>query len=424
MNPKRILVSGGGIAGLTLAIELKRHGFDPLVIEREPGLRAEGYMMDFFGTGWDVAARMGLTDRLRAVRYPIDSLEFVDTAGRAYVHMPIERMRRALDGNYVYLRRPDLERILAERARDAGVDIRYGCSLAAVEDRGAHLHARFEDGGEDEFALAVGADGVHSRLRELAFGPERQFARFLGLYVAAFHVARGKLPIDREVKLYEEADRSAFLYPLSGQRLDATFVFRHDELHVPRTERIGFLRERYRGAGWIVEDVLRAYDGAEPVFFDSATQIEMPQWHQGRVALIGDACGCLTLLAGQGSHMAMAGGYVLAQELARQSNHAAAFAAYQTVLKPHVDKKRRDAARFASVFVPSRRSRPWLRRLTLRPLFSAPLIRFGLAILRHQKFTCRIRPRVSRRSSRSRHPPHNRLRPARHTTHDRASFRP
>ena len=294
------------------------------------------------------------------------------------MHMPIERMRHALDDKYVYLRRQDLERILAERAREVGVDIRYGCSLAALEERGDAVHARFEDGGEDDFALVVGADGVHSRVRELAFGPERQFARFLGLYVAAFHVARGHLPVDRTVKLYEETDRMAFLYPLDEQRLDATFVFRHAEVHVPHGERLAFLRERFRGAGWIVEDVLAAYAGDEPIFFDSATQIVMPQWHKGRVALIGDACGCLTLLAGQGSHMAMAGGYVLAQELARHDDHAAAFAAYQDFLKPQVDKKRRDAARFAGLFVPSQRSRPWLRRLAIRLLFSAPLIEFGL----------------------------------------------
>ena len=378
MKSKRILISGGGIAGLTFAIELKRHGFAPLVIEREPGPRAEGYMMDFFGSGWDVAERMGLVENLRAVRYPIDDLEFVDARGKAYVHMPITRLRRALDDKYVYLRRPDLERILAERARQVGVDIRYDCSVGSIEDRGTDVHVRFEDGGEDDFALAVGADGVHSRLRTLCFGPEEKFARFLGLTVAAFHVARGELPIRRTVKLYEEIDRMAFLYPLSEQRLDATFVFRTGEVHVPHAERIGFLRERFRGAGWIIEDVLAAYDGAEPVFFDSVTQIEMPQWHQGRVALIGDACGCLTLLAGQGSHMAMTGGYVLAQELARQPDHAAAFAAYQNFLKPHVDKKRRDAARFAGVFVPSQRSRPWLRRLALKLLFSAPLIKIGL----------------------------------------------
>jgi 2-polyprenyl-6-methoxyphenol hydroxylase-like FAD-dependent oxidoreductase len=371
---KRILISGAGIAGLTLAIELKRHGFDPLLIEREPGLRREGYMMDFFGSGWDVAERMGLVPELTAVRYPIDVLEFVDRAGRPYVHMPIAHMRRALDNKYVYLRRGDLERILAERAQAVGVELRYGATLAELEDRGTSVRARFADGGEQEFDVAVGADGVHSRVRELVFGPESRFARFLGLYVAAFHLPRGRLPIDHEVKLFEEPDRMAFLYPLSDSRLDATFVFRHDAVEVPRTERLAFLRRCYRGAGWVVEEVVRAHEAGEPVFFDSVTQIVMPQWHKGRVALIGDACGCLTLLAGQGSHMAMAAGYMLAQELARHGDHAKAFAAYQSFLKPNVDKRQKGAARFAGLFVPKANSWPWLRRLVIRLIFSRALL--------------------------------------------------
>jgi 2-polyprenyl-6-methoxyphenol hydroxylase-like FAD-dependent oxidoreductase len=378
MNTKRILISGGGIAGLTLAIALKRHGFDRLVIEREPGLRREGYMMDFFGSGWDVAERMGLLPALREIRYPIDTLEFVDRAGAPYVHMPIERMRHALNDKYVYLRRQDLERILAERAREQGVAVRYGCSLDALEDMGDAVTARFTDGGAETFALVVGADGVHSRVRDLVFGPEAQFARFLGLYVAGFHAPSEGFSIGRTVKLYEETDRVAFLYPLDARRLDATYVFRQAEIHVPHAERLAFLRARYRGAGWIAQDVLDAYTNEDPIFFDSVTQIVMPQWHKGRVALIGDACGCLTLLAGQGSHMAMAGGYVLAQELARQPDHETAFAAYQNFLRPHVERRRKDAARFAGLFVPGARSRPWLRRLVIKLLFSNAGLKYGL----------------------------------------------
>ena len=306
MNAKRILISGGGIAGLTLAIELKRHGFDPLVIEREPGLRREGYMMDFFGTGWDVAERMGLTQALRNVRYPIDTLELVDGAGTPYIRMPIERMRHALDDKYVYLRRQDFERILAERGRKEGVAARYGCSLDALDDMDGAVKARFTDGSAETFAMVVGADGVHSKVRELIFGPEAQFAHFLGLYVAGFHAPSEGFSIGRTVKLYEETDRVAFLYPLDERRLDATYVFRQTEVHVPHAERLAYLRVHYHGAGWITQDVLNAYAGDDPIFFDSVTQIVMPQWYKGRVALIGDACGCLTLLAGQGSHMAMA----------------------------------------------------------------------------------------------------------------------
>jgi len=378
MNAKRILISGGGIAGLTLAIALKLQGFDPLVIEREPALRREGYMMDFFGTGWDVAERMGLVSALRAVRYPIDTLEFVDRSGAPYVHMPIERMRHALDDKYVYLRRQDLERILAERAREQGVAVRYGCSLDALDDTGDAVTARFTDGSAETFALVVGADGAHSKMRDLVFGPEAQFARFLGLYVAGFHAPSEGFSIGRTVKLYEETDRVAFLYPLDARRLDATYVFRQAEIHVPHAERLAFLRARYRGAGWIMQDVLNAYAGDDPIFFDSVTQIVMPQWHKGRVALIGDACGCLTLLAGQGSHMAMAGGYVLAQELARQPNHETAFAAYQNFLRPHVERRRKDAARFAGLFVPGARSRSWLRRRVIKLLFSNAGLKYGL----------------------------------------------
>jgi 2-polyprenyl-6-methoxyphenol hydroxylase-like FAD-dependent oxidoreductase len=224
MDRKRILVSGGGIAGLTLAIELKRRGFEPLAIEHEPGLA-----------------------------------------------------------------------------------IRYGASLAALDDRGDAVYARFEDAGEDAFALVIGADGLHSRVRELAFGPEGGFARFLGLHIAAFHVPSAGFPIGRKIKLYEEADHFAFLYPLSETQLDATFCFRHAAMTAPHHDRIGFLREEFRNTGWITRDIVAAYPGGEPIYFDSVTQIEMRHWYKGRIALIGDACGCLTLLAGQDSHMAMAG---------------------------------------------------------------------------------------------------------------------
>jgi 2-polyprenyl-6-methoxyphenol hydroxylase-like FAD-dependent oxidoreductase len=370
MNRNRVLISGAGIAGLTLAIQLKQKGFEPLVIEQAKAPRTAGYMMDFFGTGWDVAERMGLTERLTAIKYPITGLAFVESDGKPFVEAPVQRIRDALGGHYVYLRRPDLERVLMERANELGVEIRYGLSLHRLRSMRDYVHAIFDDGRVDDFDLVVGADGVHSCVRDLTFGHARQFRRFLGLYVAAFHLANGAGRLDGRVKLYEETDRTTFFYPLDSERMDATYVFRHGEEDVLPGQSLAFVKSHYRGGGWITDDMLRNYPDSEPLYFDPATMIVMPRWHRGRVALVGDACGCLTLLAGQGSHMAMAGAYVLAEELARTDNHREAFAAYQAAIKPHVDRKQKESAAFAKVFVPGKHSMPWLRHFAIKLMFS------------------------------------------------------
>jgi 2-polyprenyl-6-methoxyphenol hydroxylase-like FAD-dependent oxidoreductase len=377
-SPERsVLISGAGIAGLTAAILLKEQGWNPVVVEREPALPTEGYMMDFAGTGWDVAERMGLTDELRAVRYPIDTFEFVNAHGRPFLRVSLDRVRRALDNRYVYLRRPDLARILCDRAVERGVPVRFGTSIRALDDDADRVRATFENGEEAPFALVVGADGIHSNTRRLAFGAEESFARYLGYYVAAFG-----LPLAPEVRgrlvIHEEPDRVAWFHALSDDRMVAMLVFRTENLgHVPAAERLPLLRQRYAGAGWITERVLRDVPADTPVYFDSVTQIVMPRWSSGRVCLIGDACGCLTLIAGQGSHMAMAGAYVLANELGRRpGDPVAAFDAYDRFLRPHVERKQRQAAKMAATFVPSVRSRMWLRRLVIRTMFSPVVMRW------------------------------------------------
>lgn len=377
----KILVSGCGIAGLTLAVLLRQRGFDVVVVEREAALPTEGYMMDFFGTGWDVAARMGLADALRAIRYPIDTLEFVDADGRTRIHVPIERMRRALGNRYVYLRRTDLARILCDRAKPAGVEIRFDTSIESLEERSDEVAVTFADGRSETFALVFGADGIHSRVREIVFGPERPFDRYLGYYVAAFHIPDHDYAIGRSVKIYEEPNRMLMIYPVSDRQLDATLVFRHANVgYVPANQRLPFIRRGFAGAGWLADRLLADHPAAESLYFDPTMQIVMPDWHKGRVALVGDACGSLTLLAGQGSHMAMAGAYVLARQLDRHGeDHPAAFAAYQDFMKPRIARKQSDAAWLARLFVPTERSRPWLRRLVIGLILSPPVAPLTMA---------------------------------------------
>ena len=160
------------------------------------------------------------------------------------------------------------------------------------------------------------------------------------------------------------------------------YIFRHGDMgYVPPQQRSSLLKKTYRGSGWIAEKILNDFPNTEPNFFDSATQIVMPSWSKERIALLGDACACLTLLAGQGSHMAMAEAYVLAQELERHGDdYPSAFAAYERILKPATVKKQRDAVRISRVFVPSGRSFAPLRRLFQKAFFSNLLIKYGLKI--------------------------------------------
>jgi 2-polyprenyl-6-methoxyphenol hydroxylase-like FAD-dependent oxidoreductase len=379
LNDRRVLISGAGIAGLTLAVLLKERGFEPLVVERDPGIRAQGYMMDFFGSGWDIAERMGLVDDLSAIKYPIDRMEFVDRGGTPYLAVPIDRLRQALGGRYVFLRRSDLERILHERALRAGVEIRFATTVEALEATDDAVEATLSSGETESFDLVFGADGLHSAIRALTFGEEGAFTFFLGGYVAAFHLEQTRLELNGAFKLQEEIDRIVGFYPLGGGAADATFVFRHpDDGYLPAERRLPLLQEKWAGPGWIGKSVLQELPASIPVFFDALTQIRMPNWHHGRVALLGDACGCLTLLAGQGSHMAMAGAYVLATELHRDAGYEAAFRAYKALMAPAVMKRQIEAERFARIAMPTEKSRPWLRRIATQLLFSRPGLQFAM----------------------------------------------
>ncbi len=250
--------------------------------------------------------------------------------------------------------------------------IRFGTTVEKLHQNDDNVDVVFNDGTKHSFALVFGADGIHSRIRELLFGPEKQFDRFLGYYVAAFHLENHNYDLGRSFKLYEEKDRVAAFYPLDKHRMDATLVFRHKDVgYVPPDKRLDFIKRQFKGAGWIAEKVLKDFPKNEPVFFDSVTQIVTPSWHKGRVALIGDACGCLTLLAGQGSHMAMTGAYVISNELKKHhGDFEKAFSAYEKFLKPFVVKKQKEAARLAKIFVPTQKSRPWFRTLVTKLMFS------------------------------------------------------
>jgi len=348
----RVLISGGGIAGLTLANILHQHGIGSVVIEKAADLRQDGYAIDFFGTGYEVAERMGLVDRLFSQHISFDGIEYVNAQGKLIVKLDAALLRKITEGKYMALMRWSLEEALYE-ALEGSVEVRFGRWLVAASPLSHTVEVTFNDGTSESFDLLIGADGVHSATRALVFGPDEQFSRDLGYTIACYPLA-DRYNIGSTWKMYVEPGRLAATYctPQAGKLL--TFFMYHSAgwKQPPREQRLAHLREVFAGMGWITRQLLADAPASAPVFMDALIQIQMPTWHQGRVALVGDACGCPTLLSGQGASLAMAGAYLLAEALHEAATYQEAFQWYEQQMRPLVRAQQKHARGFAAFFLP------------------------------------------------------------------------
>ena len=366
----KVLIAGAGIAGLTLALCLRRAGHEPLVVEAAPRLRDQGYMIDFFGSGYDAAERLGLLDDLAGIHDQIARLVFLGPDGRERFAIGYARLRRRLfDDRHFNFMRGELERVL-HAALPADVPARFGTRVQAVRPHGGRIQVELSDGASETMDLVVGADGVHSPLRRLVFGPDERFERYLGYRTAAFIIDQPlpEMP-DDAFCILTEPHRQVGVHPFRGGRLATFFVHAADRrlAEVSTASARQELHAVYGDMGWLVPELLRRCDRAHGIYFDEVSQIEMPGWHRGRVALVGDACQCVSLLAGQGASMAMAGAYVLAEELSAAADDIGlALTRYEARLRPAIESKQRAGRGIARWFVPDSGLRLMIRDMALR----------------------------------------------------------
>ncbi len=352
----KVLICGASVEGLTLAWCLARQGHDVAVVEPKNNLGDEDYMIGLFGAGYDASERLGLA-RLESIHDPVDRMVILDANGRERVSIAYPILRRRLFRNrHLNVMRYDLVNVLYERVKGY-CDVRFGTTIASLDRDEQSVRVGFADGSITDAELLVGADGLQSLVRRLAFGAELRCRQFLGDYAVAFVIDDVPSPLERgrAAVTLTVPGRQVTVYPIRRGRMATLFLHRAQRIvddFSPAAARLE-LHSMYGDLGWFVPQLLDCCTASAAIHFGAVEQIRLARWSVGRVVLVGESCHGVSPLPGQGTSLAVAGACELAEALGQSYDAKAAFARYERRLRPAVHGQQRAARLMSKWLVPA-----------------------------------------------------------------------
>jgi 2-polyprenyl-6-methoxyphenol hydroxylase-like FAD-dependent oxidoreductase len=338
-----VLISGASVAGPALAYWLGKHGIAATIVERAPAPRAGGQALDIRGAAIDVIDRMGILNEVWTAKTGMRGMTVVDAEGTELFSTTEETLTGGRTDTFdVEIMRDDLAAMLYRLASET-TEFLFGDTITALVEDADGVHVTFETAAPRTFDLVIGADGLHSKVRGLVFGEEKQHINHLGTYLSIFSIDN-HLGLRDWQTMYRTDTAMAMIYnACEGTVTRAMLGFQSPVIDFDFRDTIAqraLVAERFADGGWEVPKIVKAMWEAPDFYFDSMSQITMDRWSAGRVALVGDAGYCPSPLSGQGTSVALVGAYVLAGELAK-AHYSTAFAEYERIMRPFVELNQR-----------------------------------------------------------------------------------
>ncbi|MBP2324312.1 2-polyprenyl-6-methoxyphenol hydroxylase-like FAD-dependent oxidoreductase [Kibdelosporangium banguiense] len=357
-----ILISGAGVAGPAAAFWLQRYGFMTTVVERAPALRSDGFAVDFRGSAHiGVLTRMGILDDVRAIQTNMGTQNVISATGKTLASLPSEFM-----SGEVEVLRGELSHLLYERTKD-NTEYVFGDHITGLSETPGGVDVTFAHAAPRTFDLVIGADGLHSGVRSVAFGEESRFSRFHDYYLAGF-ATPNYLGLENRGVMYNEPGKGV-MFSAGKRSTGALLVFASSERgfdRLPADEQKQLVAETFAEVGWETARFVEAMWQAPDFYFDSISTIHMPGYTSGRITLLGDA-GYGATCGGMGTGAAIVCAYVLAGELAR-ADYRTAFGRYESLVRDYVTNCQKSAERAGSFLAPRTRRAIWTRNKMYRLL--------------------------------------------------------